>query len=68
MRFILAYFKILVWFDPGIVRLCVCVYIWRKDRMGDLRRESKVDSSESYSTSEVLQVKKQRKEWLNIEK
>ena len=48
MRFILANVKIFIWFDPGIMRPCICVCVLGKDRTGELRRKSRVDSNESY--------------------
>lgn len=46
MRFILANLKIFIWFDPRIMRPCVCVCICGKDRTGELRRKSRVDNNE----------------------
>lgn len=45
MRFILGNLKIFVWFDPRIMRPCVCVCICGKDRTGELRRKSRVDNN-----------------------
>lgn len=52
MRFILANLKILIWFDPGIVRLCVCVCVRGKDRTGKLIRKSGVDKNKIIKKAE----------------